>query len=225
MNAKTSAFLSFLFKISKNWLRRARNGRGTPRKSSKTFPGVARVPGSPAHFEFWLYDCYRVIWSRKLKMYPFFGGEYRIWRGPKFEQILGFQHRLWRSRESCRNIAHVTLATEKGYPGPVKSSALQMKIIRHLDSKIKVNTSMYKNSQKSPFFGNGAHSIFLQKMGTFSICDFIILVAIAQSKFEVCWTPRDSRNPRNVFELFPGVPRPFRGLRSHFCCWNFEKKT
>jgi len=72
MNAKISAFLSFFLKISKNWLRRPRNGRGTPRKSSKTFLGVARVPGSPVHFKFWLCDCYRVIWSRKLKMYPFF---------------------------------------------------------------------------------------------------------------------------------------------------------
>ena len=182
MNAKISAFLSFFLKISKYWFRRPRNGRGTPRKSSKTFLGVARVPGSPVHFKFWLCDCYRVIWSRKLKTYPFFGGKYRIWRGPKFEQILGFQHRLWRSRESGRNIAQVTLATGKGNPGPLKSSALQMKITRYLDSKIKVNTSMYKNSQKSPFFGDGAHSIFLQKWEHFQFATSYHSIAIAQSK-------------------------------------------
>ena len=104
----------------------------------------------------------------------------------------------------------------EGYPDPVESSVLPMKITRHLDSKIKVNTTMYKNSQKSPFFGDGAHSIFLQKWVHFQFATSYHSIAIVQSKFEVRWTPRDSRNPRNVLELFRDVPRPFRGLLSQF---------
>jgi len=60
------------FKISKSWLLEPPIGRGTPRKCSNMYPGLARAPGSPAHFEFWMCDGYGVIWSPQLKTGAFF---------------------------------------------------------------------------------------------------------------------------------------------------------